>query len=85
MLSFMRKHKKYLVITLWLVIFSFIFLYTNLQRRARTVERKAEIAVTIGDESISRNELARMFSRFKKNMNAPENDPVQTISCCNKQ
>lgn len=74
MLNLMRKHKKKFFWALWLVIISFVLLYTDISRRAAREENPVEVAVTIGKEKIFKNEIIGTFLRLKQNFQIPEND-----------
>lgn len=74
MLNLMRKHKKKFFWALWLVIISFVLLYTDLSRRATVQENPIEVAITIGNEKILKNEIIKTFVRLKQSFQIPEND-----------
>jgi len=74
MLGLMRKHKKKLFFTLYLVIFAFALLYTDISRRERAATQAEELAISIGKEKIYKQEIMSAYLRMKKSFNLPETD-----------
>ncbi len=74
MLGLMRKHKKKLFFTLWLVIIAFVLLYTDISRRERAATQAEELAISIGKENIYKQEIISAYLRMKKSFNLPETD-----------
>lgn len=74
MLGLMRRHKKKLFFTLWLVIIAFVLLYTDISRRERAATQAEELAISIDKEKIYKQEIISAYLRMKKSFNLPETD-----------